>query len=170
MRRALAGAAVVLAVTGCTSEPRRTSSGAGVEAFRPDRVLAEQTLRGVKEPADFVDVAVTALRVEGRVMLLELAITPRRASVPDRDRQSLIDLWGYVYTPELIDRATLQRYEMLLSEADEYYASDPVDTYTVNRRPMRAYYYFAAPRDKPDVLDVVLSSRYPPLTDVPVSR
>lgn len=147
-----------------------SAGDAAVEAFDPEQVLIEQTLVAVDDPRDMVQVAVTALQVEDRVMLLELAVTPELASVSDSQPQRLFDLRSFFSRPLLFDRENLKRYEPVDDGAGTLYASDVLGTETVNGRAMRVYFYYAAPEDDIDAVDVVLSDSYPQFTDVPISR
>lgn len=148
-----------------------TASGAGVEDLGLDDALVEQELVAVDDPDDAVAVAVLSLEVQGKVMRLDLGITPDRSSVSDGTQQSLFDLRQFFSKPALLDRENLKRYAALQSGfAEPLFGSDAVETRTVNGRPMRATYYFAAPEDDIDAIDVVLSDSYPAFTDVPIAR
>jgi len=161
LRRFAVTLAAALALTACAS---------GVETFQTDDILVEQTLRGIDRPDDSVEVAITALRVEGQVLRLELAITPLFATTSDDLELALEDLEPrYFDQPVLVDRANLQRYEVVSRDGSDPYRS-PRATKTDNGETMRAYYYYAAPQEGVDVLDVVLSDAYPAFTDVPVGR
>lgn len=167
-----AGAAPTAAPTDGTSAAsaaRASASGAGVEGFDPEDVLVSQTLESLTDPRNTVEVAVTGLEVQDRVMRLELAVTPDLATVSDSREIVLFELRDFFRFPWLVDRTNLKRYD-ILSGSGMRYASDELETRTVNRRAMRVYYYFAAPEDDVDVFDVVLNDTYPAFTEVPVSR
>lgn len=156
--------------TGSSAPSSSKESGAGVEEFDPKKILVEQTLVAVDDPRSNVKIAVTALQVQDRVMRLELAVTPQRATLSATERQSVFDLRLYFDNPALVDRGNLKRYDVLSAGPGKSYESDPVETKTVNGRAMRVYYYYAAPQDDIDKIDVVVSDSYPAFTDVPISR
>ncbi len=179
--------ALALSLTGCSGggdgEPRsaqgtgepttsqsRAAGSAGDETFDPDEVLVQQTLESPTGNGDSVQVGITSLEVQDRVLRLELAVTPDLGSQSDSKEISLFDLNEYFRFPSLLDRANLKRYDIVRAGASNPFSSNEAETKTVNGRPMRAYYYFAAPEDDIDVIDVVLSDGYPAFTDVPISR
>lgn len=191
--------AVVLALSGCTSadegaatsagqastatspsaedepqdEDSGQDSGAGVEDVDLEDVLVEQTVAQPDDPDDRTTVGVRSLQVEGDVMVLELVVTPDFASVSDSDTLSLYDIWRGVsgsFTPTLLDRVHLKRYQVVQGGPGRSFASDSVFTRTVNGQPMRAFAVFAAPEDDIEAIDVVLADSWPAFTDVPVER
>jgi hypothetical protein len=150
-----------------------SGSGAGVEDADLEDVLVEQTVAQPADPDDLTTVGVRSLRVEGDVMVLELAVTPDFASVSDSSTLSLYDIWRGVagtFQPTLLDRVNLKRYQVVQAGAGRSFASDAVYTRTVNGQPVRAYAVFAAPEDDIEVIDVVLADAWPAFTDVPVER
>jgi len=146
------------------------ASGAGVEKVDLTSVVVEQTLVAVDDPDNSLQVGVLSLQVEDEVMRLELALTPDVAGVSDSQRLRLYDLRFFYDDPSLMDRENLKRYEVVNAGAGTTYESDTFETQTVNGRAMRVYYYFAAPEDDIDSIDVVLSDGYPAFTDVPITR
>ena len=183
---ALVAVAAALALTACTSADgeaapaaeRATASqdedsAAGVEDVDLEDVLVEQTVAQPDDPDDTATVGVRSLRVEGDVMVLELAVTPDFASVSDSETLSLYDIWRGVagsFQPTLLDRENLKRYQVVQGGPGLSFASDNVYTRTVNGQPMRAYAVFAAPEDDIEAIDVVLADAWPAFTDVPVER
>lgn len=149
------------------------SGGAGVEDGDLDEVLVEQTVAQPGAPDDTATIGVRSLRVEGEVMVLELAVTPDFASVSDGDTVSLYEIFSTVdgtFDPTLLDRVNLKRYSIVEADNGLDYASDPVYTAAGNGESVRAFAVFAAPEDDVDVIDVVLADPWPAFTDVPVER
>lgn len=182
MRLAPVLLATALLLTGCSGdEPAPSTSAsegggggsaedAGVEPFDPDDVLVQQTLADVRDERSTLQVGITSLEVQDRVMRLELVVTPQVASLSDDEAVSFYDLRSFFDSPMLLDRDNLKRYSVVRAGPGQRYQSDPVSTKTVNGRPMRLYFYFAAPEDEVEAFDVVLSDTYPAFTDVPVER
>lgn len=138
-----------------------------------DDVLVEQTVAQPGNPDDLTTVGVRSLRVDGDVMVLELAVTPDFASVSDTTTVSLYDIWrsvaGY-FAPTLLDREHLKRYSPLRGGPGQSFTSDSTYVSSINGEPMRAFAVFAAPEDDIDAIDVVLADAWPPFRDVPVER
>lgn len=69
-------------------------SGAGVEDVDLKKVLVEQTVTLPQSPEDKLTLGVLSLRVEGKVMILRMAVTPRFTSVSDSKALSLFSTLG----------------------------------------------------------------------------
>lgn len=135
----------------------------------PGEPLASTTV-----PISFIDggeldMAVTTLEVAGQLMRVGITFT---ASLPIEAEEVAV---GAVLeanesapaagiSPEVIDPVNLKAYEVVAGEVPNGSSIDLEDgvSHTV-------VFYFAAPQDDVDTVDVVLSSQTPPITDVPFS-
>lgn len=172
------GLAVSLLTSGCTSdsEPAGEDAGgvssadAGVLDFDPDDIIVEQTVSFPDDPADEITFGVLSLKVDGEVMVLRLAVTPRLTSLSDSETVSMYDISRpNVFAPVLVDMANLKEYSVI-ADPPHYWTSDSVDTRALNGQPMQYWAVYAAPEDDIDTIDVRLTDYWPPFTDIPIER
>lgn len=136
----------------------------------PTEVLAAMTV-----PVDWVDggeleMAVTGIEVAGELLRVAVAFT---ASLPLEAED--VALGAIMYgqegqpgrpvRPELIDPVNLKAYEVVAGGTPLGYALRLTDG-----MPRTLVFYYAAPQDDLDTVDIMWSSALPPLTDVPVPR
>lgn len=155
-----------------TADTNGSATGAGVQDADVESALAEQTVALPGSPDDKVTLGVLSLEVKGEVMLLRLAVTPDFASESDSQAINLFSSFEDTgFRPVLVDVENLKEYAVLkASRGQQRWASDPVDTRSMNGTPMLAYAYFAAPEDDIDTIDVKVTDFWPAFTDVPISR
>jgi len=148
-----------------------SDSGAGVEEFDPEAAIVSQTVAVPQSPEDQVEVSVLSLEVQGEVMKLRLAVTPRFTSVSDNDSINLFQALAETsYRPTLVDMDNLKQYAVLKDDDLLLLGSASVDTEARNGSPMLAYAYFAAPEDDIEVVDLRLTDFWPTFTDIPITR
>ena len=146
-------------------------SGAGVEDVDLDAVIATQTVALIESPEDEVDLGVLSLEVEGDVMQLRMAITPRFTSRGDGDSIDLVNALDRTsFRPVLFDVDNLKQYNVVTGTGLSLLASSSVTTRSRNGSPMLAYAYFAAHEDDIDAIEVRLTDFWPAFTDVPIAR
>jgi len=146
-------------------------SGAGVETFDAGAALATQTVTLPKNPEDRITLAVLSLTVQGKVMVLRLAITPNLASKSDSDSVSLFSSLGQTtFGPTLVDVENLKEYGVISADSGGNWSSNDVGTEAQNGTPLFAYAYFAAPEDDIDDIDVRVTDFWPAFTNVPITR
>lgn len=144
-------------------------SGAGVEPFDLKTVMVEQTVALPESPQDQLTLGVQSLRVQGKVMVLRMVVTPHLASQPPTESVSLFKALGdHLFRPTLVDRTNLKEYSPIGS--GQTWVSDEIEVSAVNGSPMPAWAYFAAPQDDISVIDLRLSDGWPGFTDVPIER
>ena len=183
--------AALVSLSGCsggddgesaTDEPTKTTTAAKektggkdssikVGKLDPNDVLAKQTVSMRENPQDTVDFGLQSLTVEGSIATLRLVVTPRFKSESADETISLNDIYGsgkYLGF-YLLDRKNLKRYNVVRSGPTEF-ASDGLDTKTVNGTPMAAYAVFAAPQDEVPTIDVFMADYWPEFKNVPVKR
>lgn len=117
-----------------------------------------------------IDLAVTGLRAEGRLMTLTLAFTPHSPEAAPGDTLSLYDLNGsdplYV---TLIDPVNLRRYMVVKDSSGAELGSNVVDTEAPLDATGTAKYTFAAPPADVAKIDVSVGE-WPTFRDVPIQR
>lgn len=157
---------------GAKSAPGKDGkSGAGVESFDAGAALATQTVTLPKNPEDRITLAVLSLTVQGKMMVLRLALTPDLASRSDSDSVNLFTSTGQTnFRPTLVDVENLKEYQVVLATGGGKWSSDDLGTEAQNGTPLFAYAYFAAPEDDIDDIDVHVTDFWPAFTDVPITR
>ena len=134
-----------------------------------DEVVVEQTVALPESPDDEVTLGVHPLVVEGDVMVLRVTMTPRFASVSDREVINLFEVMGEaLFRPQLIDGENLKEYSVIGGPVP--WNSGELELETVNGSPMVAWAYYAAPVDDLEAIDVRISDGWPAFTDVPISQ
>lgn len=180
---------VALALAGCTTgsddatEPRTDLTGEATETGdRPpqegeadDGPTEVESLATVSFPIGFVEdgeleVTVTSLEVTGELLRLAIAFT---ATLPDEVDDVALgavlasneNAPGGEVRPEVIDPVNLKAYEVVAGAI-------PLGTaaYLTDASARTIVFYYAAPQDEVDALDIRLSSQAPALTDVPVGQ
>ncbi len=141
-----------------------------VDKLDPNDVLAKQTVSMPENPQDTVDFGLQSLTVEGSIATLRLVVTPHFKSESADKAISLYDIYKpSVLACYLLDRKNLKRYD-IVRNGPTLFASDSVDTKTVNGTPMAAYAVFAAPQDEVPTIDVFMADYWPEFQNVPVKR
>jgi hypothetical protein len=113
---------------------------------------------------------VLSLEVQGDVMKLLMAVTPRFASVSDDDSVSQFAALGETSSsPTLVDLDNLKQYAVIRA-GNSVLSSGDLEVTTRNGSPMLTYAYFAAPEDDIDAIDVKLTDFWPAFADVPITR
>jgi len=149
----------------------RDSSGAGVDSVDVGEVLVEQVYEHPDNPEDEVTLGVVSLTVEGEVMVLRLAMTPRLASASDSSSISQFKALGEeLFRPTLVDAENLKEYSVIKQNGGSPWQTKDLELKTVNGGTMLAWAYFAAPEDDIDTIDLRLSDNVPAFTDIPITR
>jgi uncharacterized lipoprotein len=158
-------------------EDAEPPSEGGAEEAPPEDTAGQaqppgEPLRSVTVPIGWVDggeldMAVTELSVSGDLMRVAVTFT---ASLPDGTEAAAIGAViasdeTYPATgifPEVIDPANLKAYEVVAGAIPNGTSINLEDGAS-----RTLVFYFAAPQDPVDTVDVVISSQVPALTDVP---
>jgi hypothetical protein len=114
-----------------------------------------------------LDIEVTGIEVAGELMRVSMTFT---ATVPTGTEPVALGAVligdetfpGTAVEPEVIDPVNLKAYEVVAGQTDNGTSVDLEDGV-----PQTLVFYFAAPQDDVDAVDIVLSSQTPPITDVP---
>ena len=141
-------------------------------ADQPANEAPGEPLGSVTVPINFgdggeLDMSVTDLAVAGDLMRVAITFT---MSLPTGAEDTAI---GAVITanesapaagifPEVIDPVNLKAYEVVAG-----YVPNGTGIYLGDDAPRTLVFYFAAPEDQVDTVDVVVSSQTPPITDIP---
>lgn len=147
-------------------------SGAGVEKVDLEKVIVEQTVALPDNPEDKLKLGVLSLRVEGKVMILRMAVTPQFASASDSKAISLFSALGdSFFKPKLIDATHFKEYSTIgtASGAGGWKVNE-TEVESRNDSPMLAWAYFSAPEDDISSIDLRLDDNFPAFTDVPITR
>lgn len=163
--------------TGPTPVTEKAAKGAGgsaapsqVATVDPDKVVARQTFKLRKKPEDTVEVGLVSLTVSGKIATLQLVLTPRFKSKPAAETIQIFDIYeGSGFNPYLLDLGNLKRYDVVKGSGSRF-ASDSVDTRTVNGTSMSAFAVFAAPEDPITTVDVHASDWWPAFKAVAIQR
>lgn len=189
-RSVAASVAVVTLLSGCSggdsntvandtgSKPtaggtEKSGSGGSGEVEKVDlaAVIAKQTLSSPDNPQNTIDFGLQSLTVEGKIATLRFVATPHFKSVGANEVLRLFDLYKPAqFAPYLLDRANLKRYSILNGSTGGRFASDDLDTRTVNNAPMAVYAVFAAPEDAIATIDVHMADYWPAFKNVPFKR
>lgn len=132
-------------------------------------VVAKQDVKVPGSSGDTATIGVQALKVNEKVQVLRLIITPHFDSESDSETISVYDVWGSggSFNPRLVDMTHLKVYSPI-RDGVKRWTTDAVDTKTTNGKPVVVWAVFAAPEDDVDSFDVRLQDSWPQFTDVPV--
>lgn len=152
------------------STPDDSGSDSAGESVDTGDVLARKTVRGVGSKDGTVDLAITGLKVEDRLMRLTVAFSPKYPSVTPGETISLYDMNGksplYV---TLVDPVNLKRYIVVKDSSGSDLAADEVSTDTPSGGTVSATYTFAAPPAGVAKIDVQVGE-WPTFSDVEIQR
>ena len=175
-RTALAAAIVAAAATGMsgclgTGEKATASQPAGKgdgRAANPAKALAKGTFPSEVAPGATVDIALDALKADGRRARLSVTMTPHvRGSserlTPNQQNDSSS------HNETLIDPVNLKRYVVVKDSAWQDVQNNDVTTNLTNERPNALSYTFAAPPQGVNQVDVQIGL-WPTFPRVPVAR
>ena len=147
-----------------------TAAPSQVATVDPDKVIARQTFKLRKKPEDTVEVGLVSLTVSGKIATLQLVLTPRFKSEPAGETIDIFDIYeGSSFNPYLLDVGNLKRYDVVRGGGSRF-ASDSVESKTVNGTPMSAFAVFAAPEDAITTVDVHASDWWPAFKAVAFQR
>lgn len=181
LRLGIAAALVGICLTGCVGpfgggqassggSDGGTATGAGA-AVAPDANPGKAIVRAsfdspIARNAK-VDIGIVNLKVTGRLLQLDLAVTPR---VAGEDDVTMFALNGKQNVDvALIDTVNLRRYTVVRDDGGQALGPDQILFSLKNEQPNALTYMFAAP--PPDVRAVdVLIGRWPAFRNVPITR
>lgn len=164
--RGVAGSAATAAAPSSGVAGAAPSASAARAPASPSAVIATADI-----PISFIDggtlqVAVTGIDVVGELMRLRLTFT---AKVPSATQEVAIgsvlaadDTFpATAISPELIDPVHLKAYEAVVS------VPNGTAINLIGGESRTLVFYYAAPQDKIQTFDIILSSKTPTVTDVP---
>lgn len=170
-----ASAATTTSSAGTTATPTTTSTSAGpaqpVAQQRP-KPLATETLRISCTPGATIRLTVFALRVQGRLMTLEMGLTPNNFPLPgpgvDPAVQVLAQQCGdEAFVVSLIDPVHLRRYSVVSDAAGNALA--PNDLRADNGHTVVGDWVFAAPPRNVKTLNLQAGD-FTTINNIPVQR
>ena len=156
---------------GCTSNKDK-GGGASTQSASDSSTLGAQDVDLTKtigkvgkfeipgSPGDTVEVGVLGLKVDGKVQVLSLVLTPHLTSQSQDSSVYLSGIFGPGgFAPQLIDRKNLKIYSAVEASA----SSALYSIKTGNDQPLYAYAVFASPEDKNMEFDLRLIDAWPPM-------
>ena len=153
--------------SGQPAEQAPGDSGAGVDAVDTSKVLAKQVYK-IPGSQDKTTFGVLSLKVQGKTMVLKMAMTPYFASTSQSETVNLFEMAGeQTMWPRLEDRANLKEYSII---ASHQWASDVVSTKAANGEPAVWWGVYAAPEDDIKAVDIRVMDGMPEFTNVPIQR
>lgn len=143
--------------TGSPTGPAPSGSG------RPaPEVLASQTVPLPAEPGATMTISVLSLRVIGELTTLEIEVVPAAENL---ESANLLTVFGREPLPELLDPVNLKAYSEVLGPRG---LAELASVQMTDNEATVLTFYYAAPQDDVDTLEVVLGSGLPTFHDVPL--
>ncbi|MCL2465808.1 MAG: hypothetical protein FWF02_11380 [Micrococcales bacterium] len=132
-----------------------TMGGQDIDLTKPVGEVVTFEVPG--SPDDTVEVGVLGLKVDGKIQVLSLVLTPHFASKSRDGRVSLYAMLGETgFHPKLIDKDNLKIYSSVES-------SGFLPVHTSNGQAMYVYAVFAAPEDDNTEFDLRIIDAWVPL-------
>lgn len=153
-------------------------SGGGPAGSIP--VIVEQKdlpaldVSGKLPSGDTVTVGIRSLAVDpnGKTMTLRVVLTPKLSSKTPDAQVRVYDLFAGTtvnFSPYLLDRRNLKRYDVIRSAAFQPMSSG-LTPGAVNGNSIETWAVYAAPQDPVSSLEVDVRDNWAPFTNVPVTR
>lgn len=150
--------------------PSRTPSGPITQSL--GKPIARETVKVPCSAAGSVRISVLELRVQGRLMTLELGFTPNDFAPPPAGVSDAMQIYDWTcnydqFVVSLVDPVHLKRYVVVSDAAGN--SLSPQDLRAPNGHQVTGDWVFAAP--PPDVTSLdVQAGNFPTLTSVPIQR